>query len=636
MTLLSVRTVKLLCVLSTLLQTMGCGGSAPSANGSKASNAVESAGSNQPAQTPVAVVITPASPEPAIPPSVAQSGPDPVAAAPSATANEKRVSIRKWAACDGLLDDSQGVARAFDAAKNGAFTLIVDCPVRIDLGIDISKTIFIDNDTEIEFTSTGIFKINNVLHPAFVIANSKSITLTNWKIEWDASMPVQEQVNGYEDAGRFVATKKSFSPAVAFSDLRLTQWLNTNRGIAFDGVDGPVTSVWVGPTNTSSVFFLTGNAANLRIKGLKMYVPLTSGGHRFIPMAFSFSVNYKSNQTVSRKTPRTGQFMAVPNDIIFSDIELDGTYMGWQGNVQNVVFERIRSTRYGDLQDAYGGNVGGKGKWFAPPHLFYLNYDSAGDPSLFTKGVKIRDVTDEGVRVGVARDKGGSDTISGFATSLKIGCLNCQVTGYKSNRPDGFIDVLPSQNLTVSNAEANYDSSFLNNLFPGWRFPGSSYTNVSFENIHLVDLASASVQPPIAGTYQSANSRIVLKKVTSSINTWSGDGSIVPAIFGQGNEVAVNYKVQRDNLRVIGNRKGTAELTFEASPEKVRAGVPFTLSWMSSGAATCSAYGSWAGAMTTSGSRTMKVDAIGTHDFSLICKNVVDTTQADLRIEVTP
>ena len=76
-------------------------------------------------------------------------------------------------------------------------------------------------------------------------------------------------------------------------------------------------------------------------------------------MAFSLGLNFKSNQTVSAKTPMTGQYYSVPHDLTFSDISLDGTYMGWVGGLQKVEFENIQSQRYGDLQDASGGTVGG-------------------------------------------------------------------------------------------------------------------------------------------------------------------------------------------------------------------------------------------------------------------------------------
>jgi hypothetical protein len=98
---------------------------------------------------------------------------------------------------------------------------------------------------------------------------------------------------------------------------------------------------------------------------------------------------------VTEKTPETAQYAAVPRWLTFSNIHLDGTYMGWQGNVQETTFENIYSARYGDLQDANGGTVGGIGKWFPPPHLFYLNTRVA-DPLLLN--TEYHDILRDGPR----------------------------------------------------------------------------------------------------------------------------------------------------------------------------------------------------------------------------------------------
>src|SRR5262249_43926842 len=149
----------------------------------------------------------------------------------------------------------------------------------------------------------------------------------------------------------------------------------------------------------------------------------------------------------------------------FSNIDLDGYYMGWQGSYQDTLFEHIRAHRYGDMQDDQGGTVGGIQKWFAPPHLFYLNYNP-GLIGLENKNIRILDVIDYGIRVGEPRDHGGSDSSSGYVNSLKLGGVNCEVDGYKSYRPDGFMDVLTSNGLKISNVEVVYDSSFLHDLYP--------------------------------------------------------------------------------------------------------------------------------------------------------------------------
>jgi hypothetical protein len=541
-------------------------------------------------------------------------------------------SIRDWVTCNGTTDDSLGVAAAFLAARYNAFTLIVDCPVLIHVGTDIMRPIFIDNGTTVEFTGAGKFTVDNVFQPAFVIANSSNITLTNWNVEYNASLPVNPNTGGYENNGQFISLpEKRFQPAFAFNDLRLTHWLSANRKIFFSG--SGISSAWWGPTNTSAVFFIIGDVSNVVVTGMKVTVPAAAGGDRFIPMVFSMGANYKSNQAVTPATTRTAQYVAVPHGLTFSKIVLDGIYMGWQGNAQEVTISHIQSHRYGDLQDVNGQNVGGIGKWFAPPHLFYLNYNTAGDPALFNRNISITDVTDDGPRVGEARDKGGTDTISGNALSLKIGCVTCSVTGYNTTRPDGFLDVLASTGLTISNVVATYNSAFLHDLYPGWRFPSSAYKNVTFDNITLKDSAAFSIQPPISGAGATSNENIIFRDVHVEINRWSGKGSMFPNISGQGNEVALDYTTA-DASRFMITQKVTVSLMLQAAPATLRTGGESTLTWTSKDATSCSASGAWSGVLATAGSRMVRFATAKIYEFTLNCQNEIGSSSTTLPVVV--
>jgi hypothetical protein len=424
-------------------------------------------------------------------------------------------SIRSWVHCDGK-DESAGVTAAFAAAKNGAFPLIVDCPVVIHVGTDIRRPIYIDNGTTVQFTQNGLFTVDNELIPAFVIANSSKVRLLGWRVQYKGGIPVNPDVGGYYDNGKFVASKGYDQPAFNFNDHALAPWLTANRGIHFTEISSP----WAGPTDTSSIFYLLGSTNDVQVQDMKVFVAPNAKGSQFAPMVFASIFGYKSNQNVSRQTPNTSQYFAVPNNISFSNIDLDGYYMGWQGSFQNALFEHIRTHRYGDLQDDQGGNVGGIKKWFAPPHLFYLTYDPK-KTGLENQNIRILDVIDYGNRVGVARDRGGSDTGSGYANSLKIGGFNSEVNGYKSYRPDGVLDLLISSNLTISNVEATYDSSFLNNIYPGIRFPAAPYKQVTLENISITDKAPVSRIEPIGSTFDTGNSGIVLKNVRGNLNAWA-------------------------------------------------------------------------------------------------------------------
>jgi hypothetical protein len=452
-------------------------------------------------------------------------------------------SIKRWATCDGRADDTAATAKAFMAARHNAFTLIVDCPVRLHFGSDVGRSLFIDDGTHVIFNGAGKFIVDNVFQPAFVVANSSDITLTDWDVEYQGGLPVDPDTGGFQRSGKFVAQHGRFQPAAAFNDTHITSWLTNNRGINFDQSLGHVTSVWVGPTNTSSVFFICGDVARVRVSGMRLHVPAGVGAEHFIPMAFSFSRNYRSRQTVTSTTPLTAQFLAVPHDLSFSNIDVDGAYMGWQGNLQDATFEHIRSHRYADLQDERGGAVGGIGKWFAPPHLFYLNYAKDADPALFNKNITIRDVVDSGPRIGKARDSADGDTLSGNALSLKVGGVNILVDGYRSSRPDGFLDVLASDGLTISNVQASYDSSFLHDLYPGLRFPDSPYTNIIIRDVVLTDVAPETAQRPIGNAMQASNDHIVFSNVEIRLNRWAGAGSPQPVIAGSNNQVSINVVI---------------------------------------------------------------------------------------------
>jgi hypothetical protein len=374
----------------------------------------------------------------------------------------------------------------------------------------------------VQFTKDGLFKVDNSDVPAFVIANSVKIRLLGWRIQYVGRLPIAmggplalaKDRAGYYDNGSFVATSW---PSVAFSDSVLTQWLAKNRGIRFAQA-----APWGGFSNTSAIFYIVGNTSDMEVRDFKIFVAPEAKGSQFIPLCFSLMGGWKSNQAnvITHQTPMTPEQYAVPNHLTFSDIDLDGYYFGWQGPLQNSVIEHVRAHRYGDLQDDNGGNSGGVAKWFAPPHLLYLNYDLI-HPGFENRNIRILDVIDYGNRVGVARDRGGNDTGSGYANSLKIGAIDSEVDGYKSYRPDGLLDLLPSTNLKISNVEGTYDSSFIHDLYPAIRFPQGPYHNVTLANFTLVDKAPITSMPPVGSFWNPSSSQLVLTNFKVTLNSWA-------------------------------------------------------------------------------------------------------------------
>lgn len=535
---------------------------------------------------------------------------------------ETMKSIHNWTTCNGTTDDTAGTVEAFAAAANNAFILVVDCPVRLHSGLAIDRAIFIDNDTTVKFTGAGKFVVDNLFHPAFVIANSYNILLSDWNVVWEGTVPLNPNVGGYDYEGKYVAYAGSAQPAGMFNDIVFMKWLQDHRDITFNEEHGYVKPVWVGAVNLSAVFYITGNTNNVIFSGLTISVPTTSGVQSFMPMAFSFSQNWLSRQTVNGKTPMTSSYVGVPHNLTFSSITLDGTLMGFQGNVTNSMFEHITSKRYGDLQNANDQEVGGLNKWFPPPHLFYFDL-TTGDPKQSNANLHLDNIQDLGPRLGVARDKGGGDTISGYALSLKLGCDDCTVENYKSMRPDGFMDVLAATNLTVSNVVASFDSSFIHNVYPvGIRFPSVGYKQVTFENVQMTDTAASTLSGIIGNASSSTNSNIVFKNFHIDMNRWTEANLPLPTINGSNNSVALTFSMAAQSMQVSHLFYKTVQTDLEETPLTVHAGsASVRLTWSSHGAEKCIANGAWSGTLPQRGSQIVKAAAAKTYDFGLSCES---------------
>jgi hypothetical protein len=92
-------------------------------------------------------------------------------------------SISAWVKCDGT-DDSQGTAAALSAAKNNAFALVIDCPIRIHFSADSAQSLVIEDGTTIEFQGSGAVTIDNVSPPPLQVPHPSNVTLINWNVNY--------------------------------------------------------------------------------------------------------------------------------------------------------------------------------------------------------------------------------------------------------------------------------------------------------------------------------------------------------------------------------------------------------------------------------------------------------------------
>ncbi len=474
-------------------------------------------------------------------------------------------SIRQWAVCGGRVDDAAAVKAAFAAAAQEHFTLLIDCPVFIHTGMDVARPIFVESGTTVVFSGDGAVILDNTLIPAFAIVDAHKVQFRGWRVLYSGGLPVDMDTNYYLDAGRRVASHVADPPAVEFEN-RESAWLTARRGVTFaPGAKAP----WHGPANTSALFFIDGDTSDITMSDMDFAVPEHAGGDRFIPMVFSMTYGIKPDTMIRAGLAITSAYFADPSGLHFSNIKIDGAYMGWQGSARNMTIEHVRAWRYGDLQDSAGKNVGGasivRGKvsrWFAPPHLIYLNFQKTWSRDLYSQNIYIHDVVDYGIRVGLPRDN-AENCCSGNALSLKIGAVDTNVSDYESDRPDGLLDVLDSDHLHLSNIDGRYDSKFLKNLYPGIRFPGDSYSDVTLCHVTIIDRSNLTMKAPIALGRTLKQRGLVLQDVTVVLNAWArSDADLVPSHFsGTDNIIIITYQIGRRVLTYRQESESARERT---------------------------------------------------------------------------
>jgi hypothetical protein len=89
-------------------------------------------------------------------------------------------SIKQWVSCSDTIDETAQLASALQAAANNAFTLIVDCPVRLHTGTAAASSIAVPDGVTLEFQGAGEFLAVSNGPPALTVANPSQVTFINW------------------------------------------------------------------------------------------------------------------------------------------------------------------------------------------------------------------------------------------------------------------------------------------------------------------------------------------------------------------------------------------------------------------------------------------------------------------------
>lgn len=341
----------------------------------------------------------------------------------------------------GLTDSTVGVLAALALVAGTNNTLVWDCPCYCAIGTDLTKTIFIAGNTNIDFTSSGAFITDALGVPAIGIVgvSASNCTFTDFTLRYIGN----PGATMLQYVGTWAANNGNWNT------VTLTNYMTASNGNTFTG---GATAIWPGPTNTCGLIYIGGGVTNINFVGNCSATAVYSTADRFIPCLFSLNTQWVFGITVPSGLAVNSTTAAQPTNISFDSFTVDGVCMAWVGTGANLKMRNITRFRYGDLEDSSGNNQGGIGTvsgrsgnlatdlWFAPPHLFYLQSTSAS----FVCSVDYLNILDEGIYTSNNLNYGSRRTgLSGYINSMKIdaSALNT-VKNYITKSPDGFCDVL--------------------------------------------------------------------------------------------------------------------------------------------------------------------------------------------------
>lgn len=462
----------------------------------------------------------------------------------------QQVSISSQPSIDttGVADSQAGFVLAQAVALALGRPLIVDCKVKIAIGIDDSKCIFLRAGTSILGTPAGELIVDNSYIPAFIFHHSTDVVIRDLNVRYVGGAPWDDTIAPYP-------TLRSH-----FNDVVMKGDMAANFGNTFSGSGS---SLFSGHTNPQAVFYMIGGCARVSFNNVRIYAPQGANAANFVPVCITINNQWTPNTLVpNNNQPVTASVAVQPLDIDIINCRFDGFYMGIVGQ-GGARISGLKCYRYSDLQKADGTGVGGNANYFAPPHAVYLNDP---DPSFTGWTREIINVFDYGVYVGGAvRRAAGA---SGSCLSFKISpCQNTTVDGYTSLRPDGFMDCLTNSygNAfgSLKNLNFVYDSrtqTFDAASIWGVRFPSSApYQYLTIDGLIGRDLNPAPTQFPIVNISNINNQNCDFKGVKMYLNDWPVSGN--PGFSLSGNEMTLDADYYFNTYSSDANSVGSAVMT---------------------------------------------------------------------------
>lgn len=456
----------------------------------------------------------------------------------------------------GLTDNRDALNSALQAVQGTNTTLLWDCPIYANIGTNPAKPIFVDSNTNVLFTPSGLLQSDNLALPMFVFNGTTDCVWDGFNHRYCAGLA--PSVNGQGDAfsvgGIYASTNIQtgiWNTTAASFVAYLQAFLVAKRGNTFTG---GATPKWSGPFDGGAVFMIRGASSRLKFRNATFQLDQGLKACYFLPLAFEFGQDWNAGVT-GITTSLVGN-ASTPSEIEITDGTIDGCMMGILGSPTSIRIDNLHGIRYTDMQDQSGNNFTSANS-IPPPHLVYIQGGGA-----FPGTYDITHYYDEGVFVGAATRRSST---SGSALSCKVeGGNRTLISGYYSGRPDGIMDfevfATTVPNVTMENFVGTFDSSCLTNdgvnSLWGLRFPGpvDPVIGLIINGMTLIDLALVPTQWPFANFVANNCS---IKNLRIFVNDYPAGASYVPGFVISGDKISFDAEIYFANFSNFTATKGS-------------------------------------------------------------------------------
>lgn len=294
----------------------------------------------------------------------------------------------------GATDSRAALVTAFAAVAGSNVVLKVNCPVKITIGTDYTKALFVQSGTNLSFGPNGYFIVDNVGTGVFVFESVHDITWLNTKVLYQGNFGIAGGINS------------AVAPLLNVPNnlnAQITSYLSalytSSGGTQGNSFTGGATAIWPGVFNRCAIFQIDGQSYRINFIGgnSRIWVADNATAGQYAPALFALGNAWNPGLAVSSGTTMTTANTSVPS-VRFNGWDFDGFYMGIVG-AGNLIYTNSTAHRYSDIQDGTSGTVLFSGalssgatsgtlasSWSYPTGIYALTFALTGATTTATSG----------------------------------------------------------------------------------------------------------------------------------------------------------------------------------------------------------------------------------------------------------